>query len=87
MQISLEFQFFHTLPLSPLLYSGSSNIVCVTEGPSLYFFITIFVEFKTSLERTFLKLFLGLLLGVGMHFGELLEEVSWRGESGKLLLP
>ncbi|XP_023634513.1 ubiquitin carboxyl-terminal hydrolase 27 isoform X2 [Capsella rubella] len=27
-QISLEFQFFHTLPLSPLLHSGGSNIVC-----------------------------------------------------------
>ncbi|KAL0698570.1 hypothetical protein Bca4012_054692 [Brassica carinata] len=33
-QISLEFQFFHTLPLSPLLYSGSSNIVlgCTLEN-------------------------------------------------------
>lgn len=41
-------------------------------------FVTIFVEFKTSPERTFLKFFLGLLIGVGMHFGELLEEVSWR---------
>ncbi|KAF3545600.1 hypothetical protein DY000_02009115 [Brassica cretica] len=33
-QISLEFQFFHTLPLSPLLYSGSSNSVlgCTLEN-------------------------------------------------------
>ncbi|KAF8098525.1 hypothetical protein N665_0264s0028 [Sinapis alba] len=33
-QISLEFQFFHTLPLSPVLYNGSSNIVlgCTLEN-------------------------------------------------------
>ncbi|ESQ53193.1 hypothetical protein EUTSA_v10025021mg [Eutrema salsugineum] len=33
-QISLEFQFFHTLPLSPLLHSGSSNIMlgCTLEN-------------------------------------------------------
>ncbi|KAL1190291.1 Ubiquitin carboxyl-terminal hydrolase 27 [Cardamine amara subsp. amara] len=33
-QISLEFQFFHTLPLSPLLHSGGSNIMfgCTLEG-------------------------------------------------------
>lgn len=78
LQISLEFQFFHTLPLSPLLYSGSSNIVCVTEGPfSSFVFNYYFCGILNFL--TFLKLFfLGLLLGVGMHFGELLEEVSWR---------
>ncbi|CAN8328729.1 unnamed protein product [Cochlearia groenlandica] len=29
-QISLEFQFFHTLPLSPLLHSGNSNIMIGT---------------------------------------------------------
>ncbi|XP_010446481.1 PREDICTED: ubiquitin carboxyl-terminal hydrolase 27-like isoform X2 [Camelina sativa] len=33
-QISLEFQFFHTLPLSPLLHSGGSNIMfgCTLEN-------------------------------------------------------
>ncbi|CAH2075962.1 unnamed protein product [Thlaspi arvense] len=33
-QISLEFQFFHTLPLSPLLHTGSSNIMlgCTLEN-------------------------------------------------------
>lgn len=85
----MEFQFFHTLPLSPLLYSGSSNIVCVTEGPFSSF---VFNYFSCGILKLFnisqaFFLFLGLLLGVGMHFGELLEEVSWRGEGRKLLLP